>query len=69
MRQVINALLYIVVSGSQWRMLPSDYAKWESVYYNFRTWRDKGIWLNIHDSLRALMRQHKANINTLQQLA
>lgn len=32
MRQVINAILYIVVRGIQWRMLPKEYPKWQSVY-------------------------------------
>ena len=32
MRQVINAILYIVVGGIQWRMLPKEYPKWQSVY-------------------------------------
>jgi hypothetical protein len=40
MRQVINAILYILVSGIQWRMLPKDYPKWQSVYHYFRQWRD-----------------------------
>jgi transposase len=31
MRQVINAILSILVSGIQWRMLPTDYPKWQSV--------------------------------------
>ncbi len=38
MRHVINAMLYIVVSGSQWRMLPKEYPKWQSVYHYFRIW-------------------------------
>ncbi len=36
MRQVINAILYVVVGGIQWRMLPKEYPKWQSVYYYFR---------------------------------
>ena len=32
MRQLINAILYILVSGAQWRMLPKDYPTWKSVY-------------------------------------
>ena len=32
MRAVINAILYIVVSGCQWRMLPREYPAWQSVY-------------------------------------
>ena len=57
LRLVVNAILYIVVGGIQWRMLPKTYPKWQSVYYYFRQWRDKGVWQRIHDTLRALLRQ------------
>ncbi len=57
MRQVINAILYILVTGAQWRMLPKDYPKWQSVYYYFRSWRDDGTWQRIHDTLRAQVRR------------
>ncbi len=57
MRQVINAILYITVGGIQWRMLPKEYPKWQSVYSYFRTWRKEGIWRRIHDTLRAKMRR------------
>lgn len=56
-RQVINAILYIVVGGIQWRMLPKEYPKWQSVYYYFRIWRDDGTWQRIHDTLRAEVRR------------
>jgi putative transposase len=57
MRQVINAMLYILVTGAQWRMLPTDYPNWKSVYHYFRTWRDDGTWQRIHDTLRAALRR------------
>ena len=57
MRQVINAILYIVVGGIQWRMLPKEYPKWQSVYYYFRLWRDDGTWQRMHDTLRAEVRR------------
>jgi putative transposase len=57
MRQVLNAILYILVSGAQWRMLPKDYPKWKSVYHYFRIWRDDGTWQRIHDTLRAQVRR------------
>jgi putative transposase len=57
MRQVVNAILYVVVGGIQWRMLPREYPKWQSVYHYFATWRDTGTWQRIHDTLRAAVRR------------
>ena len=59
MRMVINAILYVVVGGIQWRMLPKEYPKWQSVYYYFRIWRDDGTWQRMHDTLRAKIRQQQ----------
>lgn len=57
MRQVLNAILYLVVSGVQWRLLPTSYPKWQTVYTYFRQWRDDGTWQRIHDTLRAAVRR------------
>ena len=57
MRQVVNAILYGVVGGIQWRMLPKDFPKWQSVYYYFRLWRKSSEWLRLHDRLRAEVRR------------
>jgi len=57
MREVINALLYVTVTGCQWRMLPSEYPSWQSVYAYFRQFRDDGTWKRIHETLRARVRQ------------
>jgi putative transposase len=57
MRAVINAILYLTVTGCQWRMLPREYPAWQSVYTYFRTFRDDGTWQRIHDTLRAQVRQ------------
>src|SRR5436853_101254 len=42
MRRVVNALLYLLVTGCHWRLLPREYPAWQSVYYYFRSWRDDG---------------------------
>ena len=42
MRLVVNAIVYIVVGGIQWRMLPREYPKWQSVYSTFRDWKRNG---------------------------
>lgn len=57
LRQVINAILYLLVGGIQWRMLPHDFPKWQSVYYYFRQWQRDGTWVKIHDTLHAQVRQ------------
>jgi len=56
MRLVVNAIFYVVVGGIQWRMLPREYPKWQSVYHYFRQWRATGAWQRIHDTLRAQVR-------------
>ena len=38
---VFCAVLFVVQGGIQWRMLPRDYPKWQTVYYYFRIWSEK----------------------------
>jgi putative transposase len=57
MRKVVDAILYITVTGAQWRMLPRECPKWKSVYHYFRAWRLSGDWQRIHDTLRSLLRR------------
>jgi transposase len=38
---VFCAVLYLLKSGCQLRMLPSDFPDWRSVYAYFRIWSDK----------------------------
>ena len=35
---ILDAIFYVVKSGVQWRLLPSDFPKWQLVYYYFRRW-------------------------------
>ena len=35
LRVIINAILYVVTTGCQWRMLPKDFPPWQSVYYHY----------------------------------
>jgi putative transposase len=59
MRQVVNAILYLVVGGIQWRMLPREYPCWQSVYYYFRHWQRDGTWHIVHEHLRARVRRQQ----------
>jgi putative transposase len=37
MREVVNAILYSLRSGCQWRMLPKEFPPHQTVYHYFRT--------------------------------
>ena len=37
--EVFNAVLYLLKSGCQWRMLPKEYPKWRTVHAYFTIWR------------------------------
>ncbi len=41
LNDVFCTVIYVVQGGIQWRMLPSDYPKWQTVYYYFRVWSEK----------------------------
>jgi len=56
-RSIVNAILYIVRAGCAWRLLPNDFAPWQTVYGYFRKWRKAGIWKLIHDELRTAVRR------------
>ena len=50
-RNIINAIRYVMKSGCQWRMLPLNYPPWKTVYDYFLRWRRNGQWEKIHDAL------------------
>ena len=50
LRSVFDGILYIVKTGVQWRMLPSDFAPWQTVYYYFSKWKNEGLLEEIIDS-------------------
>lgn len=56
LKSIFNALLYVIKTGCQWRMLPNDFPKWELVYYYFRKWMNDERFDNILDSLRTKAR-------------
>ena len=44
LRRIADALLYVVKTGCQWRLLPTNFPPWLSVHQQFRAWRDDGTW-------------------------
>jgi putative transposase len=56
LREIINALLYILRAGCAWRMMPHDFPPWPTVYSHFRKWRKAGLWEAINAMLRVEVR-------------
>ena len=45
LRQIVDAILHLLRSGCQWRMLPRDLPPKSTVYHWFARWRDDGTWV------------------------
>lgn len=42
LRQIVNAILYLIRTSCQWRYLPNEYPNYNTVYYHFRKWSQDG---------------------------
>jgi putative transposase len=47
-RELVDAMAYWLRAGCAWRLLPHDLPPWQTVYHYFRSWRDQGLWEQIH---------------------
>jgi putative transposase len=57
LRDVFDAIFYVLRSGCPWRMLPGDFPPWSTVYYHFRRFRLSGLWHRAFAILRAAERK------------
>lgn len=57
LRDVFNAIQYIVRTGCQWDLLPHDFPPKSTVYDYFAKWRDDGTWSKVIDKLRTDVRE------------
>src|SRR5215212_5095328 len=48
LREILNAIYYIVRSGCAWRLLPHEFPPWKTIHHYFRTWRIDGTWERLH---------------------
>ena len=61
--QIVNAILYQLKNGCQWRDLPADFPNWQTVYSQFRRWQLAGTWQKV---LREVARQECATVKKKQ---
>ena len=56
LREILDAIFYVVRGGCAWRLLPHDFPPWQRVYHYFRAWRLGGVWERMHAALREQVR-------------
>jgi putative transposase len=56
LREILDAIFYMLRSGCAWRLLPHDFPPWKTVHHYFRTWRIDGTWERLHAALRERLR-------------
>src|SRR5216684_6173152 len=56
MRDVLDAIWYLLRTGCQWRYLPKDFPPKSTVWGYFNRWRHNGTLDAIHDALRDRVR-------------
>ena len=52
LKQILEAMFYVLRTGCQWRLLPTVYPKWQLVYYYFSKWRDLELLDDVNNLLR-----------------
>lgn len=57
LREIVNAMLYVLRGGISWRMMPHDYPPWANVYDHFRRWKKNGKLKRVHSILREAVRR------------
>ena len=56
LREVFNALRWLVRAGAPWRLLPNDFPPWEAVYQQTRRWLEAGCFEHMVSDLRSMIR-------------
>jgi transposase len=51
LRAILDAIFYVLRGGIAWRLVPTDFPPWQTVYRWFATWRDAGLFATINHAL------------------
>jgi len=56
LREVFNAMRWIVRTGSPWRYMPNDLPRWDAVYQQSQRWLASGVFEAMTQDLRRILR-------------
>jgi putative transposase len=56
-QELVNACMYLVRAGCDWRLLPKDLPPWQTVAGYYYKWMRSGLWEKIHTGLRETVRR------------
>ena len=51
LREILDAVIYVVRSGCAWRLLPREFPPWKTVHHYFRIWHIDGTWKRLQPAL------------------
>lgn len=63
-REVVNAILYLLRTGMAWRYLPEGFPPWKTVYDYFSRWSGSRVWQQINLSLLESVREKSGREKT-----
>ncbi len=56
LREIFNALRWIMRAGAPWRLLPTNFPPWQAVYQQTQRWIEAGCFEDMVHDLRELLR-------------
>ena len=59
LREIVNAIFYLLEEGCQWRALPHDFPHWSTVRTYFDKWNKNRVWYRMNQVLREKLRQQQ----------
>lgn len=59
LREVVNAIFYLLEESCQWRALPHDFPHWSTVRTYFDKWNKNKVWYQMNRLLREELRQQE----------
>ncbi len=54
-RRYFEGMMWMARSGAQWRLLPDEYGKWNSVFRRYRRWVETGVFDALLETLAEMV--------------